>query len=225
MLRSQLSPDKTYIGFSQDLKRRIVAHNNGQSPHTIPHSKLLSVVAKRVSDGVVLALIKQWLKAPVIEEDDDGKRRIGGGGKANRQGTPHRTSVPMVQVIAELNRTLRGWSNYFYYRNSTAVMSKVKMHVEQRVRTHLRRRHKLISRAQAYQRFPGHLIYGRYGLYKLPTTAPWRSARLGVKNIGKPCTGKPYARFDEGGLVRLAMPRLLRHRHTKGAETDRPRLR
>ena len=22
-----------------------------------------------------------------------------------------------------------------------------------------------------------------------------------MKNIGKPCTGKPYARFDEGGLV------------------------
>jgi hypothetical protein len=25
-------------------------------------------------------------------------------------------------------------------------------------------------------RFPGHLIYGRYGLYKMPTNAPWRSA-------------------------------------------------
>jgi len=24
-------------------------------------------------------------------------------------------------------------------------------------------------------------------------------ACLGMKNIGKPCTGKPYARFDEGG--------------------------
>ena len=27
------------------------------------------------------------------------------------------------------------------------------------------------------------------------------SACLAMKNIGKPCTGKPYARFDEGGLV------------------------
>jgi len=25
-------------------------------------------------------------------------------------------------------------------------------------------------------------------------------ACLEMKNIGKPCTGKPYARFDEGGL-------------------------
>ena len=26
-------------------------------------------------------------------------------------------------------------------------------------------------------------------------------ACLGMKNIGKPCTGKPYALFDEGGLA------------------------
>jgi len=33
---------------------------------TIPHAKLLKVVAERISDGAVLALIKQWLKAAVI---------------------------------------------------------------------------------------------------------------------------------------------------------------
>jgi len=43
-------------------------------------------------------------------------------------------------------------------------------------------------------------------------------------DYGKPCTGKPYARFDEGGLVKLSMKWLLRHRQTKGAETDRPFL-
>jgi len=42
-----------------------------------------------------------------------------------------------------------------------------------------------------------------------------------MKNIGKPCTGKPYARFDEGGLVMVSMDWLLRHRQTKGAATDR----
>ncbi len=34
LLRSQLSPDKTYVGFTKDLKTRFAAHNNGQSPHT-----------------------------------------------------------------------------------------------------------------------------------------------------------------------------------------------
>jgi group II intron reverse transcriptase/maturase len=55
---------------------------------TIPHAKLLAEVAERISDGVVLSLLKQWLKAPVVETDDDGKRRNAGGGKGNRRGTP-----------------------------------------------------------------------------------------------------------------------------------------
>lgn len=236
---------------------------------TIPHAKLLAVVAERLCDGAVLALIKQWLKAPVVEEDDDGTRRTSGGGKGNRRGTPQggvispllsnlylhlldriwerhelerryctrlvryaddvvvlcagevdrpmtalrlvlgrldlrlnetktrvvdareesfdflgfrfhlrrsrhsgkryphvepsrrsvqrikdrtkaltdrrRTPIPMSHIIAELNRSLRGWSDYFHHRNCTGVMSKVKMHVEERVRTHLRRRHKLVE--------------------------------------------------------------------------------
>ncbi len=33
-----------------------------------------------------------------------------------------------------------------------------------------------------------------------------------VKNIGKPCAGKPHARFDEGELVTETMVRLLGHR-------------
>jgi RNA-directed DNA polymerase len=37
---------------------------------SIPHAKLLAVVAERIVDGGILHLIKQWLKAPVIGEDD-----------------------------------------------------------------------------------------------------------------------------------------------------------
>jgi hypothetical protein len=45
-----------------------------------------------------------------------------------------------------------------------------------------------------------------------------------VKSIGKPCAGKPHARFDEEGLVKLTMEWLLRHRQTKGAGTDKQLL-
>jgi len=267
----------------------------------IPHAKLLKVLAERISDGAVLALIKQWLKAVVVEEDGNGKRRtIEGGGKGQRKGTPQggvispllanvylhlldriwerhnldrqlgarlvryaddlvilcrgdvsepmavlktilerlelqlnasktkvvdaqtesfdflgfsyrlrrsrksgkvyphvepsrgsvqrlkdrvkqltdrrRCPVPLGDVMKELNASLQGWTSYFHHRNCSNVFRNVKMQVEERLRTHLRRRHKLHSRASAYIRFPNHRLYERYGLFKLPTTAGWKKA-------------------------------------------------
>lgn len=267
---------------------------------TIPHAKLLTVVAERINDGAVLALIKQWLKAAVVEEDGNGKCRTTGGGKGQRKGTPQggvispllanlylhlldrvwerhdlenrlgarlvryaddlvilcrrdvnapmdtlqrvlerldlqlnatktkvvdareenfdflgftfrlrksrmsgkvyphvepskrsiqrlkdrikgltdrrRCPVPLVDVVTELNTSLRGWTGYFHFRNSSNVFRNVKMQVEERFRTHLRRRHKLKSRAAAYIRFPNLRLYERYDLFKIPTTAGWKKA-------------------------------------------------
>ncbi|MDQ1301495.1 MAG: RNA-directed polymerase [Chloroflexota bacterium] len=51
---------------------------------TIPHRALLRLVARRISDGSVLRLLQQWLRAPVVEEDRDGGRRV----HPNLSGTP-----------------------------------------------------------------------------------------------------------------------------------------
>jgi RNA-directed DNA polymerase len=51
---------------------------------TIPHQKLMRQVAQRVSDGMVLKLLKAWLRAPIVEEEEGGGRKM----KANRCGTP-----------------------------------------------------------------------------------------------------------------------------------------
>ena len=51
---------------------------------TIPHGELMKAVARRVSDGSVLRLIKSWLRAPIVEEDQNGTKRV----IPNRRGTP-----------------------------------------------------------------------------------------------------------------------------------------
>ena len=264
---------------------------------SIPHDKLLKTVAQRIVDGGILRIVKQWLKAPVIGEDEDGVRKTVGGGKGNSKGTPQGgvispllsnvylhildriwqrhnlrenmgahlvryaddfvvlckngegkplnvvryvldrlglslnetkthivdanrasfnflgftiqmsrgfksgkpypnvrptdkavekiktrlteltrrdlTCIPLNDVVANINRSLSGWVNYFHYRNSNMAMSKVRYHVEERLRAHLRKRHKVRNRGKALLRFSRAELYEHYGLYKTPTKAGW----------------------------------------------------
>ena len=267
---------------------------------SIPHAKLLAVVAERIVDSAILHIIKLWLKAPVIGEDKGGTRRNVGGGKANSKGTPQggvispllancylhlldriwgkhqlrwklkacivryaddfvvlcagkvdaplnavrqvlgrldltlnetktrivdarqesfnflgfairvskgwksgksyphvcpaakslakikqritqltareRTPIPLEDIVWNMNVTLRGWANYFHYRNSSVILGKVKTHAEERLRIHLMKRHKIKDRGIGLGRFPSQQLYTKYGLYKVPTTAGWKSA-------------------------------------------------
>jgi RNA-directed DNA polymerase len=271
---------------------------------TIPHANLMAVVAERIADGAILALLKQWLKAPIIGVNDQGKRRTVGGGKANRVGTPqggvvspllsnlylhlldriwdrHRlkdklgahlvryaddfvvlckqgveeplnvvrhvmdrlgltlnetkthvvdaketgfnflgftlqmsqgaktgkwypnvrpsdkavtkmtakvtdmtrrelTCIPLDDVVGSVNRSLRGWANYFHFRNSSLAMSKVRNHAEQRLRIHLRKRHKVKNWDAGYAKFPSRDLYDRHGLHALPKGPGWKTAQASV---------------------------------------------
>ena len=271
---------------------------------SIPHAKLLAVVAERVVDSAILHVIKLWLKAPVIGEDKDGTKRNVGGGKANSKGTPQggvispllsncylhlldriwdghqlrwklkarivryaddfvvlcagkvdqplttvkhvlerldltlnesktrivdarqesfnflgftirmstswrtgkrythicpapkslakikeritqmtgreRTPIPLDDIVGSMNASLRGWVNYFHYRNSSKVLEKVRTHTEERLRAHLMNRHKVKDRGTGLGRFPSREFYTRLGLYKVPTTAGWKMAHASV---------------------------------------------
>jgi RNA-directed DNA polymerase len=73
---------------------------------SIPHDQLLRSVARRVSDGKMLALIKAWLKTPVEETDERGNRRMTGG-KGSRKGTPQGGVISPLLANIYMNRYLR----------------------------------------------------------------------------------------------------------------------
>lgn len=66
---------------------------------TIPHDKLMQLVAKRIVDKQILKLIKMWLKAPIVEEREDGKQEY----KGNDKGTPQGGVVSPLLANVYLN--------------------------------------------------------------------------------------------------------------------------
>jgi len=75
---------------------------------TIPHSELMQCVARRIVDRQMLHLIKMWLKVPVEERDEKGKRRLTGG-KDNDRGTPQGGVISPALANLYMNRMLKGW--------------------------------------------------------------------------------------------------------------------
>jgi RNA-directed DNA polymerase len=75
---------------------------------TIPHSELMQCVARRIVDKHVLHLIRMWLKVPVEERDETGKKRLTGG-KDNDRGTPQGGVISPLLANLYMNRMLKGW--------------------------------------------------------------------------------------------------------------------
>ena len=78
---------------------------------TIPHAELMTSVARRVSDGKMLALIKLWLKAPVEERDEQGHRRLTGG-STNKLGTPQGGVASPLLANIYMRRFLEAWEQW-----------------------------------------------------------------------------------------------------------------
>jgi RNA-directed DNA polymerase len=86
------------------------------------------------------------------------------------------TCVPLEAMMEKINQTLQGWVEYFHYRNCSRTLGKLKWQIEERMRTQLRKRHKIRRRVTGYVRFSRSKLYEQYGLYKVPTTAGWTTA-------------------------------------------------
>ena len=94
--------------------------------------------------------------------------------------TRSRTIMPLEWIVKEVNATVRGWVGYFHYRNCSKAMGHIRHHVEERLITHLRKRHKVRDRKAGYARFTYRALYERDGLYKVPATAVWKIVKVKV---------------------------------------------
>lgn len=107
---------------AQDAVKAVHEANRGGESHvvdadlsgyfdTIPHHELMQSVARRVSDGKMLRLIKMWLKAPVEETDERG-RKVLSGGKSARRGTPQGGVISPLLANIYIHRLLKAWKKF-----------------------------------------------------------------------------------------------------------------
>jgi group II intron reverse transcriptase/maturase len=75
----------------------------------IPHAELMKSVARRVSDGSMLRLIKMWLQAPVEEHDDRGNKQRTTRNKDRGRGCPQGAPISPLLANLYMRRFVLGW--------------------------------------------------------------------------------------------------------------------
>lgn len=74
---------------------------------TIPHDQLLKALQMRIADRSVMALIRAWLKAPIVESDDRGRKTV----HRSQQGTPQGGVISPLLANVYLH-----WFEHLFHR-------------------------------------------------------------------------------------------------------------
>jgi RNA-directed DNA polymerase len=81
---------------------------------SIPHLELMKSVARRIVDRHVLHLIKQWLEAPVEEDDGHGHRQRTTSNRDTGRGTPQGAPISPLLSNLYMRRFILGWKTLGY---------------------------------------------------------------------------------------------------------------
>ena len=87
---------------------------------SIPHPELMKSVARRISDGAMLRLVKMWLEAPIEETDERGRRRRRTRNKDEKRGTPQGAPISPLLSNLYMRRFILGWKILGYERRLDA---------------------------------------------------------------------------------------------------------
>jgi group II intron reverse transcriptase/maturase len=76
---------------------------------TIPHHELMKSLARRISDGAMLALLKMWLEMPVETTDECGHKQRTTENKDNGKGTPQGAPISPLLSNLYMRRFVQAW--------------------------------------------------------------------------------------------------------------------
>ena len=85
----------------------------------IPHAELMKSLARRISDGRMLGLIKAWLEMPVEEDDGKGGKRRTNRARKERKGTPQGSPISPL-LSNDMRRFVLGWKTLGYAQHFCA---------------------------------------------------------------------------------------------------------
>jgi len=94
--------------------REVVDADLSEYFETIPHAELMQSIARRVSDGTVLHLIKMWLEAAVEEEDERGGKKRTTVNRQQQRGIPQGAPISPLLSNLYMRRFVLGWRKLGY---------------------------------------------------------------------------------------------------------------
>jgi len=77
----------------------------------------------------------------------------------------HGGATPLKELIAQVNRVLAGWVQYFRVGNASRAFSEIRDYVEMKVRTLLTRRKRRHKRSMGWRRWSNEYLYGVLRLF------------------------------------------------------------
>jgi group II intron reverse transcriptase/maturase len=114
-LDAKMALRRIHFGIADRGAREVVDADLSDYFNTIPHGDLMRCVARRIADGTVLAVIRSWLDAAVIERTPQGVCRTTEA-KDRRRGTPQGGVISPLLANLYFRRFMLAWYRHGYAR-------------------------------------------------------------------------------------------------------------